>query len=50
MTGKLWAETHWDKTGEWPPHLQTGVSVHETWKAMIILKEAGLVRNIGVRR
>jgi diketogulonate reductase-like aldo/keto reductase len=48
VTGKLWSETHWDKTGEFPPHLQTGVSVHETWKAMIILKEAGLVRNIGV--
>ena len=24
------------------------MSVHETWKAMVILKEAGLTKNVGV--
>lgn len=48
VTGKMWEETHWDTTGEWPPHLQKGVTIHETWNSMVELKEAGLCRAIGI--
>ena len=48
VIGKDWSETHWDKTGEFPPHLLTGVTIHDTWRAMIVCKEAGLCKNIGV--
>lgn len=46
VTGVLWEES---KKGEWPPpHLDMGVTIHETWAAMVELQEAGLVKNIGV--
>eukprot|EP00051_Salpingoeca_urceolata_P026272 m.476690 g.476690 ORF g.476690 m.476690 type:complete len:385 (-) comp20614_c0_seq1:209-1363(-) len=46
VTGKLWDET---KHGAWPPpHLDRGVTIHETWDAMVDLYKEGLVKNIGV--
>lgn len=48
VIGKDWSETHWSKTGEFPPHLLTGVTIHDTWRAMIVCKEAGLCKNIGI--
>lgn len=45
VTGVLWK----DYTGPWPPpHLDMGVTIHETWNAMVDCYKAGLVRNIGV--
>lgn len=45
MTGVLWK----DYKGSWPPpHLDMGVTIHETWEAMVECYKAGLVRNIGV--
>lgn len=45
VTGVEWK----DYTGPWPPpHLDMGVTVHETWAAMVELKKAGLAKNIGV--
>lgn len=35
---------------DWPPpHLDMGVTIHETWNAMVECKDAGLARNVGVR-
>ncbi len=48
VTGTNFEESHWDKTGVMPPHLAKGVSIHETWEAMVECKKAGLVKNIGV--
>eukprot|EP00730_Choanoeca_flexa_P014052 TRINITY_DN6001_c0_g1_i1.p1 TRINITY_DN6001_c0_g1~~TRINITY_DN6001_c0_g1_i1.p1 ORF type:complete len:383 (+),score=65.13 TRINITY_DN6001_c0_g1_i1:60-1208(+) len=45
VTGVEWK----DLDGSWPPpHLDQGVSVHDTWDAMIECYKDGLVRNIGV--
>jgi diketogulonate reductase-like aldo/keto reductase len=45
ITGVLWK----DYAGAWPPpHLDMGVTIHETWAAMVDCYKAGLVRNIGV--
>jgi len=46
VTGVMWEES---KKGEWPPpHLDMGVTIHETWAAMVELQKAGLVKNIGI--
>lgn len=45
VTGVQWK----DYKGSWPPpHLDMNVTIHETWQAMVELKEAGLAKNIGV--
>jgi diketogulonate reductase-like aldo/keto reductase len=45
ITGVMWK----DYDGPWPPpHLDTGVTIHETWDAMVECQKAGLVSNIGV--
>ncbi|KAJ9456084.1 NADPH-dependent D-xylose reductase II [Diplonema papillatum] len=45
VTGVEWSELN----GRWPPpHLDYGVSIHETWGAMVELHKEGLIKNIGV--
>lgn len=47
VTGVPWDADAFQK--DWPPpHLDTGVTIHETWNAMVACKEAGLTRNVGV--
>lgn len=48
VTGEVWENTHWKKTGAWPPHLARNVSIHDTWAAMVACRDAGLCRNVGV--
>ncbi|KAH8055119.1 sigma-70 [Aureococcus anophagefferens] len=48
QTGKLWDETHWAKTGRWPPHLARGISIHDTYAAMLACRDAGLCDHVGV--
>jgi len=47
VTGVQWDPETFQK--DWPPpHLDMGVTIHETWNAMAACKEAGLARNVGV--
>jgi len=47
VTGVKWDVAKFEK--DWPPpHLDMGVTIHETWAAMAKCKELGLARNIGV--
>eukprot|EP00755_Sulcionema_specki_P021959 Sspe_Gene.75348::Locus_47082_Transcript_1_1_Confidence_1.000_Length_1432::g.75348::m.75348/K00002/AKR1A1, adh; alcohol dehydrogenase (NADP+) len=46
VTGVKWADL--DAKNWPPPHLNMEVTIHETWAAMVELKEAGLAKNIGV--
>eukprot|EP00121_Abeoforma_whisleri_P007344 Awhi_evm1s6704 len=48
VVGDVWENTHWEKTGIIPPHLQRGITIHETYDAMIECHKAGLVKSIGV--
>ncbi|EGB06047.1 hypothetical protein AURANDRAFT_30071, partial [Aureococcus anophagefferens] len=42
------AFTHWAKTGRWPPHLARGISIHDTYAAMLACRDAGLCDHVGV--
>ena len=47
ITGTRWKDLPED--GDWPPpHLDTGVTIHETWQAMVELHKEGLAKAIGV--
>lgn len=46
VTGVQWKDLDTSKFP--PPHLDMGVTIHETWEAMVELKKAGLAKNIGV--
>lgn len=47
VTGVAWDPEKFKKS--WPPpHLDMGVTIHETWNAMEKLQENGMTRNIGV--
>lgn len=48
VTGVKWEDSHWDRTGRWPPHLQKGITIHDTWNSMVELSKTGLCRSIGV--
>lgn len=48
VTGTNFADAHWDNNAAMPPHLATGVTIHETWRAMVECQKEGLVKNIGV--
>lgn len=47
ITGVSWDPVKFQKN--WPPpHLDTGVTIHETWNAMAKTRELGLTKNVGV--
>jgi len=47
VTGVNWDPEEFEK--DWPPpHLDMGVTIHQTWNAMEQCADAGLARNIGV--
>ena len=47
VTGVQWNPEEFVKN--WPPpHLDTGVTIHETWNAMAATKDTGMTKNVGV--
>jgi len=47
VTGVQWDPAEFVKN--WPPpHLDTGVTIHETWNAMAATKDTGMTKNVGV--
>jgi len=47
VTGVQWDAAAFEK--DWPPpHLDTGVTIHDTWEAMVECEKAGLIKGLGV--